>query len=110
MIKANCRDRFTAADFEFVGHTLSQTERDSVSLVELLTDAEARDAILDHPRLVEAILATGATLRISPQFYFSVLIRHVWKRKGRLLIVRRSCRGSINDVRICELTITIVRS
>ena len=82
MIKANCRDRFTAADFEFVAHTLSQTERDSVSLVELLTDAEARDAILDHPRLVEAILATGATLRISPQFYFYVLIRHVLKRSG----------------------------
>ena len=63
-------------------HSLSRTERDSVTLVELLTDAEARDSILDHPRLVEAILAPGATLRISPQFYFYILIRHVLKRTG----------------------------
>ena len=82
MIKANCRDRFTAADFEFVVKTLSTCERDAVSLVDLLTDAEARDSILDDPRLVEAVLENVAALTISPQLYFYVLIRHVLKETG----------------------------
>jgi hypothetical protein len=82
MIKANCRERFTAADFDFVVKTLSRTERDSVNLVELLTDAEARDSILDSPRLVESVLAGDAPLTISPQLYFYVLLRHVLKETG----------------------------
>jgi hypothetical protein len=82
MIKANCRERFTAADFDFVVKTLSRTERDSVNLVELLTDAEARDSILDNPRLVECMLTDGGPLSISPQLYFYVLLRHVLKETG----------------------------
>jgi hypothetical protein len=82
MIKANCRERFTAADFDFVVKTLSRSERDSVNLVELLTDSEARDSILDSPRLIESILAQDGTLGISPQLYFYVLIRHVLKSTG----------------------------
>jgi hypothetical protein len=82
MIKANCRERFTATDFDFVVRTLSRSERDSVNLVDLLTDAEARDSILDSPRLVESLLADGAPLTISPQLYFYVLLRHVLKDTG----------------------------
>lgn len=82
MIKANCRERFTAADFDFVVRTLSRSERDSVNLVDLLTDAEARDAVLDSPRLVESLLADGTPLTISPQLYFYVLLRHVLKNTG----------------------------
>jgi hypothetical protein len=79
MIKANCRERFTAADFDFVVRTLSRSERDSVNLVELLTDGEARDAVLDSPRLLEPLLADSAPLTISPQLYFYILLRHVLK-------------------------------
>lgn len=82
MIKANCRDRFTAADFAFVVSTLARSERDSVNLVDLLTDAEARDSIVDHPRLFQTILERGAPLTISPQLYFYILIRHVLKETG----------------------------
>jgi hypothetical protein len=82
MIKANCRDRFTAADFEFLVRTLCRGERDAVTLVELLTDAEARDSILDHPSLLEAVLEDAAALTISPQLYFYILIRHVLKERG----------------------------
>jgi len=82
MIQANCRDRFTAGDFEFVVHTLSRSQRDDVNLVNLLTDAEARDAILDDPRLVDSVLGSNAPLTISPQLYFYVLIRHVLKETG----------------------------
>lgn len=82
MITANCRDRFTAEDFSFVVRTLARSARDSVNLVDLLTDAEARDAILDNPQLFQSVLEDGAPLRISPQLYFYVLIRHVLKETG----------------------------
>jgi hypothetical protein len=82
MIQANCRERFTADDFDFVVRTLSKSERDGVNLVNLLTDADARDAILDDPRLVQSVLVDGAPLSISPQLYFYVLIRHVLKETG----------------------------
>jgi len=82
MIKANCRERFTAADFDFVVRTLSRSERDPVNLVDLLTDGEARDSVLDSPRLVESLLADGAPLTISPQLYFYILLRHVLKDTG----------------------------
>ena len=56
MIRANCRARFTAADFDFIVRTLARSQTDQVSLVDLLSDVETRDSILDHPRLVDAIL------------------------------------------------------
>jgi len=35
---------------------------DHVSLIELLGDAEARDSVLDNPRLVDAILSNAGHL------------------------------------------------
>ena len=82
MIRANCRARFTAADFDFIVRTLSRSRGDSVSLVDLLSDSETRDSILDHPRLVETILSNAGHLHISSQFYFYVLARHVLQQAG----------------------------
>ncbi|SRR5579862_113284 len=82
MIKANCRARFTAEDFDFVVKTLSKSKADAVTLVDLLVDLDSRDAILDHELLFQALLTTQATLSISPQFYFYVLTRHVLKETG----------------------------
>lgn len=82
MVRANCRERFTAADFDFVVRTLSRSAHDHVSLVDLLSDADTRDTVLDNPRLVEAILSNAGNLRISSQFYFYVLARHVLQRAG----------------------------
>ena len=73
MIRANCRARFTAADFDFIVRTLARSQTDQVSLVDLLSDVETRDSILDHPRLIDAILNHCGHLRISSQFYFYVL-------------------------------------
>jgi hypothetical protein len=80
MIQANCRARFTAADFQFIVRTLARSPNDHVSLVDLLSDIETRDAVLDHPRLVEAILSQTGHLSISSSFYFYVLARHVLQR------------------------------
>ena len=90
MIRANCRARFTAADFEFIVRTLARSQTDQVSLVDLLSDDVARDSVLDHPRLVEAILNNCGQLQISSQFYFYVLARHVLQQ------------GGIGDRKLCD--------
>ena len=90
MIRANCRARFVAADFDFIVRTLARSQTDAVSLVDLLSDEGTRDSILDHPRLVEAILSHPAQLRISSQFYFYVLARNVLREAG------------IDDRKLCD--------
>ena len=97
MIQANCRARFTAADFDFIVRTLSTSPRDAVSLVSLLTEPDTRDGILDHEKLVAAILSQNGHLAISPQCYFYILARHVLRQDG--LDDRRLCDyvGSLLD-------------
>jgi hypothetical protein len=82
MIQPNCRARFTGEDFDFVVRTLAKSPGNKVGLVELLTDIEARDQILDHDGLVRAVLEGPGNLTISPQFYFYILARLVLKRSG----------------------------
>jgi hypothetical protein len=89
MIQANCRARFTASDFDFVVRTLARSQTDHVSLVDLLSDAETRDSVLDNPRLVDAILSNAGHLRISSEFYFYVLARHVLQQAG--IVDRKLC-------------------
>ena len=98
MIRANCRARFTAADFDFVVRTLARSQTDQVSLVDLLSDLETRDSILDHPRLVEAILSNCGHLRISSQFYFYVLARHVLRQ------------GGIGDRKLCDYVASLLEA
>ena len=82
MVKANCRARFTAADFDFVVRTLSKSSKDAVSLVQLLSDVEERDAILDQEAIGDAILSQNSHLCISSAFYFYILTRRVLRRAG----------------------------
>jgi hypothetical protein len=80
MIQPNCRARFTAEDFNFVVRVLGRNQSQSVSLVDLLTDPEVRDEILDHEALSRAVLENPGNLAISPQFYFYILARLVLRR------------------------------
>jgi len=98
MIRANCRARFTAADFDFIVRTLARSQPDQVSLVDLLSDIETRDSILDHPRLVDAILNHCGHLRISSQFYFYVLARHVLQQ------------GGIGDRKLCDYVASLLEA
>lgn len=98
MIQANCRARFTAADFDFVVRTLARSQTDSVSLGDLLSDSEARDAVLDNPRVIDAILSNGGQLAISSQFYFYVLARHVLKQAG------------ISDRKLCDYVASLLET
>src|SRR3984893_18067243 len=90
MVRANCRERFTGADFDFIVRSLARSQTDRVSLVDLLSDAETRDSILDHPQLCDAILSNPANLHISSQFYFYVLARYVLREAG------------IDDRKLCD--------
>ncbi|HME88892.1 MAG TPA: hypothetical protein VKE30_06745 [Chthoniobacterales bacterium] len=98
MIRANCRARFTVADFDFIVRTLSRSRGDNVSLTDLLSDAETRDSILDHPRLVETILSNAGHLHISSQFYFYVLARHVLQQAG------------IGDRKLCDYVASLLET
>jgi hypothetical protein len=98
VIRANCRERFTAADFDFVVRALARSPTDRVSLVDLLSDAETRDAVLDHPRLIDAILSNAGHLRISSQFYFYVLARHVLQQAG------------IGDRKLCDYVASLLEA
>jgi hypothetical protein len=98
MIRANCRARFTAADFDFIVRTLARSQTDPVSLVDLLSDVETRDSVLDHPRLVDAILNHCGHLRISSQFYFYVLARHVLQQ------------GGIGDRKLCDYVASLLET
>ena len=98
MIRANCRARFTAVDFEFVVRTLARSQTDSVSLVDLLSDHETRDAVLDNPRLIDAILSNGGQLSISSHFYFYILARHVLRQ------------AEINDRKLCDYIASLLET
>ena len=98
MVRANCRARFTAADFDFIVRTLARSQTDQVSLVDLLSDVETRDSILDHPRLVDAILNHCGHLRISSQIYFYVLARHVLQQ------------GGIGDRKLCDYVASLLET
>jgi hypothetical protein len=90
MIRANCRDRFTAEDFDFIVRTLGKSKANTVSLTALLSDQETRDSILDHELLFQAIISATEHLSISPQLYFYVLTRHVLKE------------ADLNDLPLCD--------
>ena len=98
MIQANCRARFTAADFDFVVRILARSQTDHVSLVDLLSDAETRDAVLDNPQLVDAILSNAGQLQISSHFYFYVLARHVLRDVG------------ITDRKLCDYVASLLEA
>jgi hypothetical protein len=78
--------------------TLARSQTDQVSLVDLLSDVETRDSILDHPRLVDAILNHCGHLRISSQFYFYVLARHVLQQ------------GGIGDRKLCDYVASLLET
>src|SRR4051812_48873761 len=82
VIQPNCRVQFTAEDIEFIIAHLSKKAGDKEHLVELLTDIETRDQILDDESLFRAMLENCACLKISTHFYFYVLVRHVLRRTG----------------------------
>lgn len=82
LIQPNCRIQFTAEDLDFITATLSKSPQDHDVLMQLLTDVETRDLILDDEKLFSALLEHRGCLRVSNRFYFYVIVRQVLKRAG----------------------------
>jgi hypothetical protein len=82
VIQPNCRIQFTSEDIDFIISTLGQTRNNRDCLIQLLTDLETRDAILDDEALYHALLEGSGCLRVSSHFYFYVLVRRVFLRIG----------------------------
>lgn len=82
LIQPNCRVQFAAEDIEFIVKVLGKRRGDKECLIKLLTDEEARDAILDDEDLYRTLLEDSGCLRVSTHFYFYVLVRHGLRRAG----------------------------
>jgi hypothetical protein len=82
MLKADSRAQFTADDFQFVVRTLSRSKTDAVPLSDLLADEDTRDCVLDHELIYRELLENGQCLKVSPSFYFYVLLRRAFMRAG----------------------------
>lgn len=76
VIRPICRAQFTAEDIDFVLSVLNRPGDDRRVLVDLLTDPESRDLILDNKHILYAILEGVGCLSISSRLYFYILVRH----------------------------------
>ncbi len=81
VIQPNCRVQFTAQDIAFISRVLGTTHN-SPALIDLLTDPECRDSILDDDALFRALLEERGCVPVSAHFYFYVLVRHVLRQTG----------------------------
>lgn len=81
VIQPHCRVQFTAADIDFIVAVLAG-KSDLETLVQLLTDEQCRDEILDDDKLYRALLELRGCLKVSSRFYFYILVRHVLRKAG----------------------------
>jgi hypothetical protein len=75
------RDRFTGADFEFLTERLAPGEGRR-HLWTLWEDPEALREMLDLKDVLRGLLDSTGALRVSPHFYFYVLVRHSFLEAG----------------------------
>lgn len=69
------RNRFTGADFDFVASLLAPDEQ-RFHLEKLWSDPDAMREMLDLKEVLRGLLDSPSAIRVSPHFYFYVLVRH----------------------------------
>ena len=82
VIQPNCRAQFAAEDIDFVLSVLGRKLGTAECLVNLLSDPDSRDLILDDEALLHALLERGGCVRVSTRLYFYILVRHGLRRAG----------------------------
>ena len=82
LIQPNCRIQFTADDLDFIAQTLGKSPEERHSIIQLLSDPDTRDCILDDDKVFRAILEHRGCLSISNRLYFFVIVRRVLKEAG----------------------------
>jgi hypothetical protein len=73
----SCRSRFTRSDFDFVASVLAP-DGPHCHLAKLWRDPEGMREILDLKEIFHCVLESPAAIRVSPRFYFYVLVRHAF--------------------------------
>lgn len=71
------RNRFTSVDLDFLASVLVPGEQ-RPHVEKLWTDPDALRGMLDLPEVFRSLLNSPETLRISPRFYFYILVRHAF--------------------------------
>lgn len=74
---AASRDRFTGADFDFLTEVLAGGSQ-RVCMAKLWDDPDALREMLDLKEVLRGIIGSPSALRVSPDFYFYVLVRHAF--------------------------------
>lgn len=74
---AASRDRFTGADFDFLTEVLAGGSK-RVCMAKLWDDPDALREMLDLKEALRGLLDSPSALRVSPDFYFYVLVRHAF--------------------------------
>lgn len=74
---ATSRDRFTEADFDFLNEVLAGGHK-RVCMAKLWEDPDALREMLDLKEMLRGLLDSPSALRVSPDFYFHVLVRHAF--------------------------------
>lgn len=81
MILADTRHHLTRDDAQFVARLVA-ADGDELSAIEQDLADHGIDAVLDHPRLPEALLRQGAGGRASLPLFAYVIVRHALRRLG----------------------------
>src|SRR3989442_10563611 len=95
-IKPNCREQLTPGDFALIANSLAAVSRQPSAsttpqradcrklnadshdlLTQLLSEPEGLDAALESDRLFKSLLESPATITVTPQLYFYVLVRRM---------------------------------
>lgn len=77
----SARHRFNSADLDFLSSILADGKQRE-HLEKLWNDPEMVHDILDLKEVLRGLLDSPATLRVSPSFYFYVLVRHAFLDSG----------------------------
>ncbi|MEK7728629.1 MAG: hypothetical protein AAB354_09460 [candidate division KSB1 bacterium] len=79
MLQTHTRAKLSLEDLQFVVAALCRPGEREATLFKLLADAEVRDAMLEHPRVLECLLEARQPLAITPFLYFYLLVRRALK-------------------------------
>ncbi|QTN33352.1 hypothetical protein HZ994_13855 [Akkermansiaceae bacterium] len=74
---AASRDRFTGADFDFLTEVLAGGQH-RACMAKLWDDPDALREMLDLKEVFRSTIDSPSALRVSPDFYFYVLVRHAF--------------------------------
>ncbi len=75
-MRARSRASLTPADMEFILHALGRNDQKKSAIIELMSEEDFVDHLLDRDELFDRVVREDEFTRISPYLYFYVVTRH----------------------------------